>query len=73
MYSFDRGGFGEGSFRGHDLDGLADLILNALKDLKSINKELKYSNWLKLIELKSQGLYDHKQLKEDVEHFGLDL
>ncbi|GEM_PF-2633408 len=74
MYSFHRRDLDNGgSSRERDLEGLAEVLLTALKDIKSMGKELKYANWLKIIELKAQGLYDHKQLKEDLQHFDLDL
>jgi hypothetical protein len=72
MYSWKRGGLGDGAFRENDLDGLTEFLLTALKNLGSINKELKYSNWLKMIELKSKGIYDEDQLKQDMKHFGLE-
>ncbi|MHC4598835.1 MAG: hypothetical protein ACYS47_07515 [Planctomycetota bacterium] len=72
MFSWNRGGLGDGAFRENDLDGLAEYLLTALRKLGSINKELKYSNWLKMIELKSKGIYDENQLKQDMKHFGLE-
>ena len=56
----------------NDLAVFSELILQVLKDLGSINKELKYSNWLRVIELKSSGLYDECQMREDFKQFGLE-
>lgn len=72
MYTWKRGGLGDGPPRENDLDGLTEILLDAMKNLGSINKELKYSNWLKMIELKSKGLYDENQLRQDMNHFGLE-
>ena len=72
MYSWKRSGFDDGSQQNSDIDGLVTILMKAIRDLGSINKELKYSNWLKMIELKANGLYDEDQLKQDLKHFGLE-
>jgi hypothetical protein len=55
-----------------DLSAFVELVLQVLRDLHAIHKEVKYSNWLKLIELKSNGLYDECRMKDDFKHFGLE-
>ncbi|MHC5079742.1 MAG: hypothetical protein ACYTHN_12030 [Planctomycetota bacterium] len=72
MFTWKRGDLSGWPQRENDYDGLAEFLLNTLRNLHSINKELKYSNWLKMIELKAKGLYDEAQLKQDLRHFGLE-
>lgn len=67
-----RGGLEDSSSSNKDLGEFVEVIITALRDLRAMSKELKYSNWLKMIELKSQGLYDHQQMAEDFKHFGLE-
>jgi hypothetical protein len=72
MFSSRFGGNGGSPFPDPDFSGLADLLLKAIQDLGAMQKELKYSNWLKMIELKAKGLYDEDQLRKDLQHFGLE-
>jgi len=72
MLSFRRGGNDFNPGPESDISQLVEIMISAIRDLKSMSKELKYSNWLKMIELKSKGLYDHKQMAEDFKHFGLE-
>jgi len=72
MFSSRFGGNESSPFPDHDITALAEMLLKAIQDLGSIQKELKYSNWLKMIELKSKGLYDENQLRQDMNHFGLE-
>jgi hypothetical protein len=62
----------DGALPKNDLNVFAELVLQLLRHLGSINKELKYANYLRVIELKSAGLYDDDQLREDVKQFGLE-
>ncbi len=55
-----------------DLDRFTELLIATLKDLHSINKELKYLSWLKMIELKSKGMYNDEQMIKDFKDFDLD-
>jgi hypothetical protein len=74
MYSFYRNSHGEtaGGSGNLDLDRFSELIIATLRDLHSVNKELKYLNWLKMIELKSKGIYTDEQMIKDFKDFELD-
>jgi hypothetical protein len=55
-----------------DLERFSEILIATLKDLHSINKELKYMSWLKMIELKSKGMYTDEQMIKDFKDFELD-
>ena len=54
------------------LERFTELVIATLKDMHSINKELKYLNWLKMVELKSKGIYSDEQMIKDFKDFELD-
>jgi hypothetical protein len=55
-----------------ELAVFAEVILQVLRDLASIRREIQYSNWLKVIELKSNGLYDDEKMRDDLKQFRLE-
>jgi len=55
-----------------DLERFMEILIATLKDLHSMNKELKYLSWLKMIELKSKGMYTDEQMIKDFKDFELD-